>query len=42
MRISHDLRKMAKEKGKTESEVIEEGMKQKSKEFIEHGSSIYQ
>ncbi|HEY4600277.1 MAG TPA: phosphomethylpyrimidine synthase ThiC [Cerasibacillus sp.] len=42
MRISHDLRKMAKEKGTTESEVIEEGMKQKSKEFIEHGSSIYQ
>ena len=41
MRISHDLRKMAKESGKTETEIAEEGMKQKSKEFVEHGSSIY-
>ncbi|GEN30056.1 phosphomethylpyrimidine synthase [Cerasibacillus quisquiliarum] len=42
MRISHDLRKMAKATGQTESEIRREGMKQKSKEFIEHGSSIYQ
>jgi phosphomethylpyrimidine synthase len=41
MRISHDLRKMAKEEGKTEEQLIEEGMEQKSKEFVENGSVIY-
>lgn len=41
MRISHDIRSMAKEKGVSEEVVIEEGMQQKAKEFVEHGSKIY-
>ncbi len=41
MRISHDIRNMAKEEGKTEHEVIGEGMKQKAKEFVNDGSRIY-
>jgi phosphomethylpyrimidine synthase len=32
MKISHELQKT----------VREEGMKQKAKEFVEHGSSLYQ
>jgi phosphomethylpyrimidine synthase len=36
MRISHDLRNTVKE------QEIEEGLKQKSKEFVEKGSAIYQ
>ncbi|MFY0761686.1 phosphomethylpyrimidine synthase ThiC [Metabacillus dongyingensis] len=36
MRISHDLRNTVKE------QEIEEGLKQKSKEFVENGSAIYQ
>ncbi|WP_419465908.1 phosphomethylpyrimidine synthase ThiC [Bacillus spongiae] len=42
MRISHDLRKQAKEGEQTNSEFIKEGMDKKSKEFIENGSAIYQ
>jgi phosphomethylpyrimidine synthase len=41
MKISHDLQKMVKEEGKTEQEIIKEGMEQKSKEFVENGSTIY-
>lgn len=41
MRISHDLRKKAQEKGKTDEQLIQEGMKQKSKEFVKKGSAIY-
>jgi phosphomethylpyrimidine synthase len=41
MRISHDIRNMAHEQGLSEEEVIDEGMKQKAKEFAQHGSSIY-
>jgi phosphomethylpyrimidine synthase len=40
MRISHDIRNMAKEQGEGES-VIEEGLKEKAKEFRNHGSEIY-
>ncbi|MFE8700218.1 phosphomethylpyrimidine synthase ThiC [Cytobacillus sp. FJAT-54145] len=41
MRISQDIRNMANENNKTEEEIIEEGMKEKAKEFVEHGSAIY-
>ncbi len=41
MRISHDIRNTANEQGRTEEEVIEEGMKQKAKEFVEDGAKIY-
>ncbi|MDQ0254711.1 phosphomethylpyrimidine synthase [Evansella vedderi] len=41
MRISHDIKSMAHEKGLTEEEVIEEGMKEKAKEFVDNGSNIY-
>ncbi|WP_439644867.1 phosphomethylpyrimidine synthase ThiC [Caldalkalibacillus mannanilyticus] len=41
MRISHEIRSTAKEKGLTEKAIIEEGLKQKANEFVEHGSKIY-
>jgi phosphomethylpyrimidine synthase len=41
MKISHDLQRIVNEEGKTEKEMIKEGMKQKSKEFVENGSTIY-
>jgi phosphomethylpyrimidine synthase len=41
MRISQDIRQMAKDQGKSASEVIEDEMKRKSGEFASRGSSIY-
>ncbi|WP_257351358.1 phosphomethylpyrimidine synthase ThiC [Pseudalkalibacillus decolorationis] len=41
MRISQDIRDYAKEKGLDTKEAIDEGMKEKSKEFKESGSEIY-
>lgn len=41
MRISHDIRNSAKEQGETEEEIIDEGMKQKAKEFVQDGAKIY-
>ncbi|MFY4775789.1 phosphomethylpyrimidine synthase ThiC [Metabacillus sp. RGM 3146] len=41
MRISHDIRGTAAEKGTSEEISIEEGMKQKADEFVKKGSSIY-
>lgn len=41
MRISHDIRAAAKENGMTEQEVLESGMQEKAKEFVEQGSKIY-
>ncbi|WP_226668369.1 phosphomethylpyrimidine synthase ThiC [Metabacillus litoralis] len=41
MRISHDIRKTAKEEGIAEEELIEKGMQEKALEFIEAGSKIY-
>ncbi|RBW71402.1 phosphomethylpyrimidine synthase ThiC [Bacillus taeanensis] len=41
MRISHDIRDMAKENGVGEEIVIEEGLEEKAKEFRHHGSEIY-
>lgn len=41
MRISHDIRKSEQEKEMLADGQIEDGMKQKSKEFLENGSAIY-
>lgn len=41
MRISHDIRNMANEKGDSEERLIAEGMKEKAKEFVKDGSKIY-
>ncbi|PAE32926.1 phosphomethylpyrimidine synthase ThiC [Bacillus sp. 7884-1] len=41
MRISHDIRNMANEKGGSEERLIDEGMKEKAKEFVKDGSKIY-
>ncbi|PLR83739.1 phosphomethylpyrimidine synthase ThiC [Bacillus canaveralius] len=41
MRISHDIRKRGTNKGEFEEDVVEQGMKEKAKEFVEHGSSLY-
>ncbi|REJ21452.1 MAG: phosphomethylpyrimidine synthase ThiC [Bacillaceae bacterium] len=38
MKISHNLRKMA---GSSDSDFVKEGLRQKAKEFIEGGSSLY-
>ncbi|MBT6432280.1 MAG: phosphomethylpyrimidine synthase ThiC, partial [Deltaproteobacteria bacterium] len=41
MKISADVRKYAEEKGLTNAQAIEEGMRDKSQEFREGGSKIY-
>ncbi|TXC91571.1 phosphomethylpyrimidine synthase ThiC [Metabacillus litoralis] len=41
MRISHDIRKTAKEDGVAEEDLIEKGMQEKALEFVEAGSKIY-
>ncbi|MED4403673.1 phosphomethylpyrimidine synthase ThiC [Metabacillus fastidiosus] len=41
MRISHDIREIARQKGTSEQDVILEGMKEKSEEFVSTGSEIY-
>lgn len=41
MRISQDIRDYAKEKDLDTQEAIDEGMKEKAKEFVEGGSKIY-
>ncbi|WP_141433114.1 phosphomethylpyrimidine synthase ThiC [Bacillus sp. 03113] len=41
MRISQDIRNMAITKEKSEQEIIDEGLKEKAKEFVDHGSVIY-
>ncbi|KXZ23916.1 phosphomethylpyrimidine synthase ThiC [Bacillus nakamurai] len=42
MRISQDIRDYAKEKDLSEAEAINEGLKEKAKEFVETGSHLYQ
>ncbi|MCR4370709.1 phosphomethylpyrimidine synthase ThiC [Bacillus amyloliquefaciens] len=42
MRISQDIRDYAKENGLTEDEAVNEGLKEKAKEFAEKGSRLYQ
>jgi phosphomethylpyrimidine synthase len=41
MKITEDVRKYAAEQGLTESQALEAGMEQKSKEFTEKGSEVY-
>ncbi|RFU64508.1 phosphomethylpyrimidine synthase ThiC [Peribacillus saganii] len=41
MRISHDIRNMAEANALTDEDAVEEGMKEKAKEFVENGSVIY-
>ncbi len=41
MKISQDVREYAKENGYTDGKAIEEGMKEKSEEFVKKGSEIY-
>ncbi|WFE15043.1 phosphomethylpyrimidine synthase ThiC [Bacillus atrophaeus] len=42
MRISQDIRDYAKENNLNESEAIDEGLKEKAREFVETGSNLYQ
>ncbi|MFV1860101.1 phosphomethylpyrimidine synthase ThiC [Bacillus velezensis] len=42
MRISQDIRDYAKENGLTEDEAVNEGLKEKAKEFAEKESRLYQ
>ncbi len=41
MKITEDVRKYAAEHGFTDSEAIEEGLKQKATEFAESGAEVY-
>jgi phosphomethylpyrimidine synthase len=41
MRITEDVRRYAAERGMTESEALESGMKEKTKEFVETGAELY-
>ncbi len=41
MKITQEVREYAKKEGKNEQEVLAEGMKEKSKEFMDKGSEIY-
>jgi hypothetical protein len=41
VKITEDVRKYAAEQGISESEALESGLKDKSKEFIEKGAEVY-
>jgi phosphomethylpyrimidine synthase len=41
MKISQDVRDYADENGLNENDVFSEGMKEKSKEFLQAGAEIY-
>jgi phosphomethylpyrimidine synthase len=41
MRITEDVRRYAAEKGMTETDALESGMKEKRNEFVESGAEIY-
>jgi phosphomethylpyrimidine synthase len=41
MKITEDVRKYAAEQGLTETEALESGMEEKSKEFVDQGSELY-
>ena len=41
MKITEDVRKYAEEHGVTPESAVEEGMREKSKEFVETGGEIY-
>ena len=41
MKITEDVRRYAEEKGITEAEAIEDGLEEKSREFVEGGAEVY-
>ena len=41
MRITDDVRKYAEEKGISEQEAIESGLKDKAREFVDKGAEVY-
>jgi len=41
MKITEDVRKFAAEHGLTDTEAIQEGLKQKATEFAKSGAEIY-
>jgi phosphomethylpyrimidine synthase len=41
MRISQDVRRYAEERGLTSQQAVDEGMAEKSAQFVELGSSVY-
>jgi phosphomethylpyrimidine synthase len=41
MRISQDVRRYAEERGLTDADAIEVGMKEKASEFVDHGAHVY-
>jgi phosphomethylpyrimidine synthase len=41
MKITEDVRKYAAEQGLAESEVLESGLQDKAKQFIEKGAEVY-
>jgi hypothetical protein len=41
VKIAEDVRKYAAEHGLSETEAIEYGLKEKSREFVEQGSEVY-
>ncbi len=41
MRISHDVRKYAEERGLTDADALAAGMAEKSSEFVDHGAKVY-
>lgn len=41
VKITEDVRKYAAEHGLSESEAIDRGLKEKSREFVEQGAEVY-
>jgi phosphomethylpyrimidine synthase len=41
MKITEDVRKYAAEHGLTNTEAIERGLQEKSREFVEQGADVY-
>jgi phosphomethylpyrimidine synthase len=41
MKITEDVRKYAAEQGLAEADAVEQGMREKSREFVETGAEIY-
>ena len=41
MKITQDIRDYAKQKGIDAQEAVEEGMREKAKEFVEKGAQVY-
>ena len=42
MKITEDVREYARKQGVSEEEALSQGLDDKSKEFLEQGSEIYQ